>query len=143
MTAENAARRTLESIQYQALYRIAGAFRTTCRAALEICLNIPPPIIAMERTAKKSYLRVATSPLITTLEEIRQSGQRRAPRNSRERRMRWTVNSCTWPIQGGTLKHSTSCTFDTLIEYNKRHFLFYNLLYSLVQLALRLVYSPE
>ena len=74
-TAENTARRALESIQYQALYQIAGAFRTTSQAALEICLNIPPPIIAMERTAKESYLRVATSPLITTLEEIHQSDQ--------------------------------------------------------------------
>jgi hypothetical protein len=33
---ENEVRRTLESIQFRALYRIAGAFRTTSRAALEV-----------------------------------------------------------------------------------------------------------
>ena len=49
----------------------------------------------------------------------------------------WLVsNSCTWPIQGGTLKHPS--TLRRVIEYNNRPFLVYNLLYSLVQLALRL-----
>ena len=119
--AENAARRTLESIQYQALYRIAGAFRTTSRAALEICLNIPPPIIAMERTAKESYLRVATSPLITTLEEIRQSGQRRAPRNSRERRMRWTAgpdhDPLTSPLERWGRRVSAADRLETIDPY--------------------------
>ena len=96
--AENAARKAMESIQHKALYRIAGAFRTTSRDALEICLNIPPPMIALERTAKESYLRIATSPLMTTLIEIRCSGQRPAPRNAQERRMRWFTNPDRDPL---------------------------------------------
>ncbi|ODM23022.1 hypothetical protein SI65_00611 [Aspergillus cristatus] len=91
--AENAARKALESIQHKALYRIAGAFRTTSQAALKICLNILPPMIALERAAKESYLRIATSPLMATLIEIRHSGQRPAPRNAWERRrhMQWAT----------------------------------------------------
>ena len=92
--AENAARKALESIQHKALYRIAGAFRTTSRAALEICLNIPPPMIALECAARESYLRIATSPLMATLIDIRCSGQRPAPRNAWERRrhIQWATS---------------------------------------------------
>ena len=96
--AGNAARKALESIQHRALDRIAGAFRTTSRAALEICLNIPPPMIAMESAAKESYLRIATSPFMASLIEIRRSGQRPAPMNAKERRMRWFTNPGQDPL---------------------------------------------
>ena len=49
-------------------------------------------MIALERAARESYLRIATSPLMATLSEIRHSGQRPAPRNARERRMRWATS---------------------------------------------------
>lgn len=49
-------------------------------------------MIALERAAKESYLRIATSPLMATLSEIRHSGQRPVPRNARERRMRWATS---------------------------------------------------
>ncbi|OJJ80667.1 uncharacterized protein ASPGLDRAFT_108928, partial [Aspergillus glaucus CBS 516.65] len=52
------------NIRRLSLYRIAGAFRTTSRAALEICLNIPPPMIALEppRNARERCMQWATSP---------------------------------------------------------------------------------
>ena len=75
----------------------------------------------MERTAKESYLRVATSPLITTLEEIRQSGQRRAPRNSRERRMRWTAgpdhDPLTSPLERWGRRVSAADRLETIDPY--------------------------
>jgi ribonuclease HI len=71
--AENEVRKTMESIQYQILYRIAGAFKTTSRAALELCLHVPPPMITLARAAEESYLRILTSPLRHALHEIRES----------------------------------------------------------------------
>jgi hypothetical protein len=52
----------MESVQYKALYRIAGAFRTTSRAALEVCLHVPPPMITLIRAAEESCLRILSSP---------------------------------------------------------------------------------
>jgi ribonuclease HI len=71
--AENEVQRAMESIQYKALYRIAGAFRTTSRAALEVCLHVPPPMITLIRTAEESCLRILSSPLKRTLHQIRAS----------------------------------------------------------------------
>jgi hypothetical protein len=66
----------MESIQYKALYRIAGAFKMTSRAALEVCLHVPPPIITLTRTAEESEescLRIHSSPFKRTLNQIRAS----------------------------------------------------------------------
>lgn len=76
--AETNATKTIESIQRQALYRIAGGFRTTSRAALEVCLHIPPAMIALARTAEETCLRILTSPLRASLHSIHQSGRRPA-----------------------------------------------------------------
>ncbi|KAJ5094940.1 reverse transcriptase [Penicillium argentinense] len=90
----NELRRTLESIQHQALYRIAGAFRTTARAALEVCLYIPPPMISLTRLAEEACIRLCSSPFMGTLRHIRESGKRpeiyrgRAPQSRRRRRRR-------------------------------------------------------
>jgi len=70
---ENEVRRTLESIQFRALYRIAGAFRTTSRAALEVCLHVPPPMIALDHLAKVACLRILASPVKTFLHELREA----------------------------------------------------------------------
>jgi ribonuclease HI len=70
-TAENYARKTLESIQYQILYRIAGTFRTTSWAALEILLHVPPPEVSLPRLAREACLRLMTSPMKETLHENR------------------------------------------------------------------------
>ncbi|KAJ5765559.1 reverse transcriptase [Penicillium odoratum] len=64
-TTENEVNRALESMQYQALYRIAGAFRTTSRAALQILLYVLPAPIATQRLAELTCLRIHTHPLRT------------------------------------------------------------------------------
>lgn len=69
--AENKVKRIMESIQYQTLYRIAGAFKTTSRAALEICLHVPPPMITLARMAEESAIRILASPLRRLLYDAR------------------------------------------------------------------------
>ncbi|KAJ5533430.1 reverse transcriptase [Penicillium frequentans] len=63
---EGTARRAMESIQYQALYKIAGAFRTTSRSALEICLYVPPVSITMQRLSEETCLRLHATPIEST-----------------------------------------------------------------------------
>ncbi|KAJ5543821.1 reverse transcriptase [Penicillium frequentans] len=63
---EETARRAMESIQYQALYKIAGAFRTTSRSALEICLFVPPVSITMQRLSEETCLRLHATPIEST-----------------------------------------------------------------------------
>jgi len=69
--AENQIQKTMESIQHQALYRIAGAFKTTSRAALEVCLQVPPPMITLNRLAEETCLRILSSPFKHTLHRLR------------------------------------------------------------------------
>ncbi|KAG2000898.1 hypothetical protein GB937_010721, partial [Aspergillus fischeri] len=76
--AETAVRKAMESIQHQALYRIAGAFRTTARAALEVCLDVPPAMLNLARTAEEACARLMTSPLRRELHAIRSLGRRPA-----------------------------------------------------------------
>jgi ribonuclease HI len=76
--ATNEIHRTMESIQYQTLYKIAGAFRTTSRAALEICLYVPPPQVTLARMAEEACLRLLTSPLRKVLHAIRQGNSEEA-----------------------------------------------------------------
>lgn len=73
--ATNEVHRTMESIQYQALYKIAGAFRTTSRAALEVCLHVPPPTVTLARMAEEACLRLLTSPLREVLLAIRRGSE--------------------------------------------------------------------
>jgi ribonuclease HI len=73
--ATNEVHRTMESIQYQTLHRIAGAFRTTSRAALEICLHIPPPQVTLARMAEEACLRLLTSPLREELHAVRRNSE--------------------------------------------------------------------
>ncbi|KAJ5927721.1 reverse transcriptase [Penicillium verhagenii] len=62
-SVENEVNRALESMQYQTLYRIAGAFRTTSRTALQVLLYVPPATIAIQRLAELTCLRIHTHPL--------------------------------------------------------------------------------
>ena len=50
--------RRLESIQHKTLCRVAEVFRTTSRAALEVCLYIPPPQISIKQATEDSCLRI-------------------------------------------------------------------------------------
>ncbi|KAJ5544111.1 reverse transcriptase [Penicillium frequentans] len=63
---EGTARRAMESIRYQALYKIAGAFRTTSRSALEICLYVPPVSITMHCLSEETCLRLHATPIEST-----------------------------------------------------------------------------
>jgi ribonuclease HI len=63
----------LESFQHGALYRIGGAFKTTSRAALEVCLHVPPPQLAIKRATEDACLQILTSPFYQTLREIREA----------------------------------------------------------------------
>ncbi|KAB8069124.1 hypothetical protein BDV29DRAFT_183333 [Aspergillus leporis] len=62
--------KALESIQHNALYRIAGAFKKISRVALEVCLHVPPPQIPMKRATEYSCLRIVLSPFSRTFQEI-------------------------------------------------------------------------
>jgi hypothetical protein len=63
----------METIQYQVLYKIAGAFQTTSRAALEICFHVPAPTVTLARMAEEACVRFMTSPLWGILHTVRQS----------------------------------------------------------------------
>lgn len=82
--AIKAATKALNSIQWQILYRIAGAFRTTSRATLQIALHVLPAPITVARQAEEGCLRIYTSPLHHLLHEIRRSGQRPLPKTQRD-----------------------------------------------------------
>jgi hypothetical protein len=62
--------KTLKNIQHNTLYQIAGAFKTTSRAALEVCLPMPPPQITMKRATEDSCLRIILSSFYQILQEI-------------------------------------------------------------------------
>lgn len=71
-TLERKITNTLQSIQFQALHRIAGAFRTTSRVALEICLYVRPVHLAMRCLAEEACLRIHTSALRSIILNMRQ-----------------------------------------------------------------------
>uniref|UniRef100_A0A093XA27 EF-hand calcium-binding domain-containing protein 13 n=1 Tax=Talaromyces marneffei PM1 TaxID=1077442 RepID=A0A093XA27_TALMA len=65
--AQRAAEEAVQSIQYQALRRISGAFKRTSRQALDVCLHVPPAELTLARLAEEACLRLMTSPLCRTL----------------------------------------------------------------------------
>jgi hypothetical protein len=60
----------MESIQKQALTRIAGAFRTTAGLALTTCLHVMPVMVALDLEVLQACLRVCTSPLYAQIQAI-------------------------------------------------------------------------
>jgi hypothetical protein len=63
--------RMIESIQKQALTRIAGAFRTTTGLALTTCLHVMPVMVALNLEVLRVCLCVCTSPLYARIQAIR------------------------------------------------------------------------
>ncbi|EED13608.1 hypothetical protein TSTA_098650 [Talaromyces stipitatus ATCC 10500] len=55
----------------QALHQISGAFKHTSRQALEVCLHVPPAELTLAKLAEEACLRIMTSPLRSTLYQIR------------------------------------------------------------------------
>jgi hypothetical protein len=66
-----AAIKALQTVQRQALAVVAGAFRTTARAALEVLMNVPPPELMINRLTEETCLRILASPIRRQLLELR------------------------------------------------------------------------
>ena len=63
----------LAQLQHRAMRLIAGAFRTTAKAALQIELNIAPIKTTLTNTISTAYLRMRESPLWNTLLTLRKA----------------------------------------------------------------------
>jgi hypothetical protein len=61
----------LASIQYRAARIITGAFRATSKPALDIEAFLTPMRLRLEREAIYGYMRITSSPLYSTLKDIR------------------------------------------------------------------------
>lgn len=90
--AQRAAEKAVQSIQYQALHRISGAFKCTSRQALEVCLHVPPPELTLARLAEESRIRLMTSPLRSTLQLTRNQAHRNGPFTSPLHRLETAVD---------------------------------------------------
>jgi hypothetical protein len=67
----------LESIQVRAAQTITGAFGATSIPALNVETFLPPAKIQLERLTAESYIRIMTSPLFSTLQQIRKTNRHR------------------------------------------------------------------
>ncbi|EED15975.1 hypothetical protein TSTA_010910 [Talaromyces stipitatus ATCC 10500] len=74
--AQRAAEQAIQSIQDQALHQISSAFKRTSRQALEVCLHVPPAELTLAKLAEEACLRIMTSPLRSTLYQIRGQAHR-------------------------------------------------------------------
>ncbi|EED11532.1 reverse transcriptase, putative [Talaromyces stipitatus ATCC 10500] len=100
--AQRVAEQAVQSIPYQALYRISGAFKRTLRQASKLCLHVPPAEITLARVAEEACLQIMTSPLRPTLHSVRGQAHRNGPYTSPLHRLETAINC---KLGRGTCQH--------------------------------------
>ncbi|EED15978.1 hypothetical protein TSTA_010940 [Talaromyces stipitatus ATCC 10500] len=91
-SAQRATEQAIQSIQDQALHQISSAFKRTSRQALEICLHVSPVELTLAKLAEEACLRIMTSPLRSTLYQIRGQAHRNDPYMSPLHQLETAIN---------------------------------------------------